>query len=77
MTLVSIQCAGYEFIAQTHPDAPRTVAAFLSLLPYRQKLIHVRWSGEGCWVPLGDWQLELDGRASSPMTIHRTFSNPS
>jgi len=26
-------------------------------LPYRQKLIHVRWSGEGCWVPLGDFKL--------------------
>lgn len=52
------------FIAQTHPDAPRTVAAFLRLLPYRQKLIHVRWSGEGCWVPLGDWKLlDADGQA--------------
>jgi hypothetical protein len=29
----------------------------MTLLPYRQKLIHVRWSGEGVWVPLGDFQL--------------------
>ena len=27
------------------------------LLPYRQKLIHVRWSGEAVWVPLGGFEL--------------------
>lgn len=37
--------------------APNTCAAFLKLLPYRQKLIHARWSGEACWVPLGDFRL--------------------
>lgn len=44
------------FVAETVAEAPRTVAAFLDLLPYRQQLIHVRWSGEGCWVPLGDYE---------------------
>jgi hypothetical protein len=34
--------------------APRTCAHFLGLLPYRKQLIHVRWSGEGCWIPLGE-----------------------
>src|SRR5271168_256522 len=24
-----------------------------SLLPYKTQLIHVRWSGEACWIPLG------------------------
>ena len=57
-----ITAGGHTFMAETHPDAPETVAAFLKLLPYRQKLIHVRWSGEGCWVPLGDYVLENDGR---------------
>jgi hypothetical protein len=23
-------------------------------LPYSEKIIHVRWSGEACWIPLGD-----------------------
>ncbi len=32
----------------------------MKLLPYRQKLIHVRCSGEGVWVPLGDWKLGVD-----------------
>lgn len=38
--------------------APKTVAAFKKLLPYKQKLIHCRWSGEGCWIPLGEFKLE-------------------
>lgn len=61
MTRIKITSGADEFIAETHPDAPKTVAAFLKLLPYEQKLIHVRWSGEGCWVPLGDFTLENDG----------------
>ena len=47
-------------MAHTHAQAPKTVEAFLKLLPYTQKLIHVRWSGEGVWVPLGDWKLGVD-----------------
>ena len=57
MALIRITAAGLPFVAETHADAPATVAAFFKLLPYRQKLIHVRWSGEGVWVPLGDWRL--------------------
>jgi hypothetical protein len=40
-------------------NAPQTVAKFRSLLPYSEKIIHVRWSGEGCWIPLGDLDLGL------------------
>jgi hypothetical protein len=61
MTRLRITSCGHVFIAETNPDAPQTVAAFLKLLPYRQKIIHVRWSGEGCWVPLGEFKLENDG----------------
>jgi hypothetical protein len=57
MTQLTITAAGTRFVAHTNPDAPKTVQAFLKLLPYRQKLIHVRWSGEGVWVPLGDFEL--------------------
>jgi hypothetical protein len=39
--------------------APQTCAKFQSLLPFRQKIIHVRWSGEACWIPLGDLDLGL------------------
>ncbi|PWT77386.1 MAG: DUF3830 domain-containing protein [Chloroflexi bacterium] len=41
-------------------DAPRTCAAFSKLLPYHQKIIHARWSGEACWIPLGDFKLGVD-----------------
>jgi len=48
--------------------APRTCAAFRRLLPYRQKIIHARWSGEACWIPLGDLDLGLgpENHTSSP-----------
>ena len=52
-----ITAGGHTFLAETHPDAPKTVEAFLKLLPYRQRVIHVRWSGEAVWVPLGEFQL--------------------
>lgn len=57
MTRIRITAAGLVFIAEPVDDAPATLAAFIKLLPYRQKLIHVRWSGEAVWVPLGDFQL--------------------
>lgn len=56
-TRLRLVIAGEAFTAVTNPNAPLTVAAFVKLLPYRQKLIHVRWSGEACWIPLGDLQL--------------------
>jgi hypothetical protein len=34
--------------------APKTCAAFLKHMPFSGKIIHVRWSGEGVWIPLGD-----------------------
>src|SRR5229473_2731797 len=33
--------------------APKTCAWFQSVLPYRERIVHVRWSGEACWIPLG------------------------
>lgn len=39
--------------------APRTCEAFARLLPFRNKLIQTRWSGESAWVPLGELDLGL------------------
>ena len=39
--------------------APATCAAFRALLPLRATLLHVRWSGEAAWVPLGDLALGI------------------
>ncbi len=68
MARLRLTIAGQTFVAETHPDAPQTVAAFLKLLPYRQKAIHVRWSGEAMWVPLGEFKLgvEFENHTSHP-----------
>src|SRR6201995_5970208 len=34
--------------------APKTCAAFRKAMPFNSEFIHVRWSGEGVWMPLGD-----------------------
>ena len=58
MKSIRITCGTYQFMALPHANAARTVAAFTALLPYAQKIIHVRWSGEACWIPLGDFDLK-------------------
>ena len=60
MTILHIKAGPYDFEAQTEDAlAPKTCAKFVSLLPYRQQIIHVRWSGEGCWIPLGEFDFGL------------------
>lgn len=55
MTDLKVTAGPFQFAARLEAElAPKTCAYFTSLLPYRQKIIHVRWSGEGCWIPLGD-----------------------
>lgn len=45
-----------EFSARLELEAaPKTCAAFLRHLPFESKFVHVRWSGEGVWVPLGEF----------------------
>ena len=40
--------------------APATCAAFLKLLPYHEKIIQARWSGEAAWIPLGEFKFGVD-----------------
>jgi hypothetical protein len=54
---LSIQAGDLHFSARWEADAPRTVEAVRRLLPMRTRLIHVRWSGEATWVPLGDLKI--------------------
>jgi hypothetical protein len=50
----------FQFTARFETaDAPRTCARFQEFLPYRQRIIHARWSGEACWIPLGALNLDL------------------
>jgi hypothetical protein len=56
--MLNIRVGDLTFGARFEEEAaPATVAAFRTLLPYTQKLIQARWSGEAGWVPLGDFQL--------------------
>ncbi|WEZ82470.1 DUF3830 family protein [Rhizobium sp. 32-5/1] len=50
-----VRAGPFTFLARLETAlAPKTCAAIRGILPYRQKLIHVRWSGEAMWIPLGD-----------------------
>ena len=55
--MIRITAGPLSFRAGFEEKAPLTAAAFRKLLPYRQTLIHARWSGEAGWVPLGDFRL--------------------
>ena len=69
MTTIGITSGEFSFKAVLEEDkAPVTSAAFLKLLPYRQNVIHSRWSGEAVWIPLGDFDLgvEFENHTSHP-----------
>jgi hypothetical protein len=60
LTSIRIEAGSFSFLGRLETSAaPQTCAKFQTLLPYRQKIIHVRWSGEACWIPLGDLDLGL------------------
>ena len=40
--------------------APRTCEAFAARMPYDGRIVHVRWSGEAVWMPLGEYQFGVD-----------------
>jgi hypothetical protein len=69
MDKLRITSGSYSFDARFESAAaPKTVAAFRRLLPYENKIIHVRWSGEGVWIPLGehDFGLSYENHTSYP-----------
>jgi hypothetical protein len=61
MTDIRITAGAFTFLARLERAlAPRTCERFEAMLPYRERIIHVRWSGEACWIPLGDLDLGVD-----------------
>ena len=55
--LIRISAGPLRFLARLEEDrAPLTCAAFRAVLPFRNKLIQARWSGESAWIPLGERQ---------------------
>jgi hypothetical protein len=56
MSDLRITAGPFSFLARLERTAaPRTCDRFISMLPYRERIIHVRWSGEACWIPLGSF----------------------
>ena len=55
MADVVLRLGAHRFAARFETAAaPQTCAAFRQLLPFTSQVIHVRWSGEALWAPLGD-----------------------
>ena len=54
MSEIYVKAGEFFFTGKFEKHAPDTVAAFRAEMPFTSKLIHVRWSGEAMWVPLGN-----------------------
>jgi len=66
---VFIEAGPYVFEAKLEETgAPKTCNFFLQLLPFKNRVIHSRWSGEAVWIPLGDFKtgLEFENHTSYP-----------
>ena len=56
---LAIRVGDLHFTARWEDEAPLTRDAVRALLPLHSKLIHCKWSGEGCWIPFGDMKLPV------------------
>lgn len=57
---LKITAGPYDFRARLElAAAPQTCEAFVKRLPFESKIVHVRWSGEGVWIPLGDYEFDV------------------
>ncbi|MFV0296737.1 MAG: DUF3830 family protein [Hyphomicrobiaceae bacterium] len=55
MSQVVVRAGGFTFHGVLEEQlAPQSCAAFKAHMPFSGKIVHVRWSGEGVWMPLGD-----------------------
>src|SRR3954447_1479949 len=55
MQHLNITAGPFAFTARVETGAaPRTCAAFVRALPFASEIVHVRWSGEAVWMPLGE-----------------------
>ncbi len=73
MADIEIEIGGEVFRASfEEQDAPKTVSRFRTLLPFSDRIIHVRWSGEACWIPMGERDLGIghENATSHPAPGH-------
>lgn len=69
MTKLKFKVAGREMVAVLEEEkAPKTCEVFKKMLPLKEKMIHVRWSGQGVWIPYGEERtgLEYENNTSHP-----------
>ncbi len=69
MTQLKITAGPFTFAAKLEETAaPKTCASFLERLPFESQVVHVRWSGEGVWIPLGemDFAVGYENHTSYP-----------
>ncbi len=65
--MLQIAAGGFDFTARLEEEAaPATIAAFRKMLPLESKIIHVRWSGEGCWIPMGEPEVGIRPEDGTP-----------
>ncbi len=73
MSKLKITAGPFTFAARLETKlAPKTCAVFEKLLPFDNQLIHVRWSGEGVWIPFGDQHFDVgyENHTSHPAPGH-------
>ena len=71
MSQLIIHAGDFTFQARFEEQlAPKTCAAFRKAMPFESQAIHVRWSGEGVWMPLGDLDFGV------PYENHTSFPAP-
>ncbi len=60
MTELKVKIGKEELKAVLEEEkAPLTCEFFKKMLPIKNKIIHVRWSGEAVWIPYGDTKTGL------------------
>lgn len=73
MSDLVIKAGPYRFDARLEEErAPKTCAAFRAAMPFSGQIVHVRWSGEGVWIPLGerDFGIGYENHTSHPAPGH-------
>jgi hypothetical protein len=71
--MIEIVVADLRFLARLETEkAPKTSARFRAMLPLKTKILQARWSGEACWIPFGDLNLDLgyENHTSYPAPGH-------
>ena len=71
--MIEIAVGDLRFVARLETEhAPKSVARFRAMLPLRSKIIQARWSGEACWIPFGELDLDLgyENHTSYPAPGH-------